>query len=285
MEKFDIFEGLNLPLVTSPVGVNIFTIHDIRGIGVASSILERYSFEFALRSAFERADHIVTVSETMKRAILDLYPDLSVSVIYNGLPDRAYERVSSEQLESVRLKYSIAGDFILAVGHLERRKNYGRLISAFARLRESDFDVSLVIIGNDSGELSAIRDVIDVEGVRDRVIILGGLSDFDVHCIYRLCKLFVFPSLYEGFGIPILEAMAAGCPMVLSDIPVFREITQSQGVYFDPLNVDSMVLCMETVLASDLVRSCVIEYGDRRVQEFSYAGLAVQLKDIYLGLI
>ena len=112
-----------------------------------------------------------------------------------------------------------------------------RLVEAMAQLRDRGRSCSLIIVGNDRGgkdrgEREAIEKRIDAMDLIGNVKILRNLNDFEVKCVYKLCNLFVFPSSYEGFGIPILEAMAAGCPMVLSDIPVFREITENRGIYF-----------------------------------------------------
>jgi glycosyltransferase involved in cell wall biosynthesis len=102
-----------------------------------------------------------------------------------------------------------------------------------------------------------------------------------VRCAYAACGLFVFPSSYEGFGIPILEAMAAGRPMVLSGIDVFREITQQQGVYFPPDDVQAMAGAMAQVLSSTTEQVRVVAYGEKRIKDFSYRSLAEQVKVLY----
>src|SRR5260370_14285993 len=115
--------------------------------------------------------------------------------------------------------------------------------------------------------------------------VLTNVSDFDVPCIYELCTLFVFPSWYEGFGRPILEAMAARRVMVLSDIPVFREITENKGIYFPPENVEAMALAIEKVLNSESERARLVTYGDRRVMAFTFASVAGQVECLYRSLI
>lgn len=227
------------------------------------------------------ADHVITVSEAMRKEILDFYPDIPISVIYNGLHTREFDRVSESDLLTVRLKYALPEEFILAVGHFERRKNYLRLIDAIARLRDRGQSCALLIVGNDSGLGKTIQERIELAHLSGCVKLLSGLSDLEVRCMYKLCSLFIFPSAYEGFGIPILEAMAANRPMVLSDIPVFREITQGRSVYFPHDNVELMALAIENVLSSNSERARLVEYGNERVQAFSFQSLAAQVERLY----
>lgn len=284
-ERFDVFEGLNLPLVKSPNGRTLLTIHDIRGVGKESPILARVALKTALARALRVADHVITVSETMKREILDFYPKVPISVVYNGLIASEFSHISDTDLQAVRQKFALPAGFILAVGHLEKRKNYSRLIAAVARLRDQGRSCSLLIVGNDSGERRAIEASVASANLSAQFRILSGLSDLEVRCVYKLCSLFVFPSTYEGFGIPILEAMAAGRPMVLSDIPVFREITQDRGFYFAPHDVESLADAIEKVLSSDSVASSLIEYGNQRVKAFGFQGLAAQMECVYRSLV
>ncbi len=283
-EKFTVFEGLNLPLVKAPSGRTLLTIHDIRGMRSESSVLERTVFKLALADSIARADHVITVSETMKQEILGFFPKASISVIYNGLDITEFANVTEANLQTVRLKYGLPENFILAVGHLERRKNYLRLIDAMARLRDRGCSCSLLIVGNDSGERQLIDERIASAKLTGSVKFLTGLSDLEVRCIYKLCSLFVFPSSYEGFGIPILEAMAAERPMVLSDIPVFREITQDKCVYFQHDDAEAMATAIEKVLSSSSERMRLIGYGKARVQAFSFQSLAGQLANLYGSL-
>lgn len=283
-EGFDIFEQFNLPLVKAPTGRTLLTIHDIRG-SHRSNALKRAVYKSVVGKSLRMADHVVTVSEAMKEEILDIFPDISIFVIYNGLDAHSFDRVSESDQLAFRQKFSLPEEFILSIGHLERRKNYLRLAEAIARLRDRGRSCFLVIIGNDSGERSAIEERVDSLNLSGHVKILSGLSDLEVRCAYKLSSLFVFPSTYEGFGIPILEAMAASRPMVLSDIPVFREITQGKGVYFDPHDIESMAYAIENSLTLSSERVRLIEYGKERVQDFSFHKLAAQLENLYRSLM
>lgn len=283
-EHFDLFEGFNLPLVRSPSGQTLLTIHDIRGLRPETGALERIVFRSVLARSLKAADHVITVSESMRSEILGFYPDAQISVVYNGLDTHEFDCVSVADLQEFRRKFSLPEAFLLAVGHFESRKNYLCLIDAIARLRDRGSSCSLLIIGNDSGERKAVEERIASANLTGCVKILSGISDLEVCCAYKLCSLFVFPSSYEGFGIPILEAMAAGRPMVLSDIPVFREITENKGVYFPYHDVESMALTIEQILSSSSERIRLVEYGNERIQEFSFQILAAQMEAVYRSM-
>lgn len=280
-DRFDLFECLNLPVVKSPSGRILTTIHDIRGLRPGASAWERTLFKSVLSRSLKTVDRVITVSEAMKREILAFHPGVPVSVVYNGLDAGEYDRVSAEDLREFSREFPLPADFALAVGHFEARKNYLRLIDAMALLRDRGRPSPLVIIGNDSGGRAAVETRIAATGLGGSVRILSGLSDLEVRCAYKLCGLFVFPSTYEGFGIPILEAMAARRPMVLSDIPVFREITQDRGVYFPPDDAERMASAIEKTLASTEDRSRLVDYGSERIKAFDFPSLGARLADAY----
>ena len=284
-EDFDIFEQFNLPLIKFASGRTLLTIHDIRGLQADAGALERSVFRSVLGRSLRMADHVVTVSEAMKEELLGVFPGISISVIYNGIDAVEFERVSDSELLAFRQKFTLPQEFILSVGHIEKRKNFQRLVEAIACLRDEGRSCCLVIIGNDSGERAEIDKRIRLLNLESNVKVLSCLTDLEVRCAYKACNLFVFPSIYEGFGIPILEAMAVGCPLVLSDIPVFREITQNRGVYFPWDHVESMAHVIDDVLSSTSERKRLVEYGRTRVGAFSFHSLAAQLECLYRSLL
>ena len=224
-DGLDTFEDFSLPLVKAPTGKTLLTIHDIRGVRAQAGLLQRAANKVFLERSLRGADHVITVSESMKSEILGVFPSLSISVVYNGLDTHGFDTVFEIDQQEVRRKYALPAEFILAVGHLERHKNYLRLVDAMAQLREQGRSCSLLIVGNDRGELKKIKERINAANLSGCVKILSGLSDFEVRCIYKMCNLFVFPSSYEGFGIPILEAQISRCPVVTSNKTCIPEIS------------------------------------------------------------
>jgi glycosyltransferase involved in cell wall biosynthesis len=277
----DVFEMFHLPAIKAPTGHTLLTIHDIRGQHPQTRFIERSVHTHSLRHALRLTDHVITVSQAMKDEILEAFPGQAVSVVHNGLAAENLLQPTAQELQLARQKYALPRQFMLAVGHFEARKNYLRLIDAIALLRNRGQECPLVIVGNDSGMKNHVASRVQAARLDGSVTLLCDLSDIELRCLYQLCSLFVFPSTYEGFGIPILEAMAAGVPMVLSDIPAFCEITEHRGVYFPPDNVESMADAIATVLSSSSERERLIAYGAQRIHSFSYRQLSEQMAQLY----
>jgi glycosyltransferase involved in cell wall biosynthesis len=280
-EKFSIVESMNMPFVKPESSVTILTIHDIRGIYSDHNWISRQIFRAILLESLRSAEKIITVSEAMKDEILNFYPLGNVSVVYNGFDLDKAHTVTIENCRQFLHKHRLSGGYCLAVGHLEKRKNYINLIRAIAVLRARGLDCRLLIVGNDSGELHHINATISKFNLERRVTVLSNLSESELRCAYAMAELFVFPSTYEGFGIPILEAMSANIPMALSDLSVFREITQNRYIYFSPQSVEDMAFSIETCLTSSSLRGEMMTYGRKRIMDFGYESLAEKMSKIY----
>lgn len=284
-EQFELFEAMHLPFQGPLAGKKVLTLHDVRGLNSETSELNRRIFASVLRRALQKADHVVTVSAAMRSEILEFYPHTQVSVIHNGFDAEVFASITQSECKVFLARYKLPHHFALAVGHFERRKNYRRLIEAVGLLKRRGRECPLVIIGNDSGDRAALSHMISKEGLGNQVTLLSGISDQDVLCAYLTCGLFVFPSYYEGFGIPLLEAMAAKRPMVLSDLDVFKEITEHNMVYFPPNDVEAMADAIETGFMSTETRIRMMEYGVRRVADFSFLRLAKKMQGVYDHLL
>lgn len=282
---FDLFEGFHLPLPKVLSGKTILTVHDLRRLHHDWAWQSRTAFRLALTRAISHADMLVTVSEAMKQELLPYCARTPVCVIPNGLEYAAKDvQPAPSELAAFKRKLALPDRFLLAVGHLERRKNYPRLIEALAHLRNSGTDCHLLIVGNESGERATLDAHIAAYGLKGNVTLVSGLSNVEVRCAYALCELFVFPSTYEGFGIPILEAMAAGKPMALSDIPVFREITGGHSAFFSPLDPHDMARVIHQLLASSTTQTIFTGYGFERLNAFNYSSIAAQYETLYSDL-
>ena len=284
-ERFDLFEGFHLPLPKASTAKSVLTIHDVRRLHNDWSLPGRISFRLALGRALKNTDLLITVSEAMKQELETYCGKTTIHVIPNGLETIACEPPSNASLQGFQLKFKLPDNFILTVGHLEPRKNYLKLIDAIAHLRAGGLSSNLVIIGNDSGERVKLQTRINQLKLSDQVTLLSGLSDLEVRCAYAMCRLFVFPSIYEGFGIPILEAMAAARPMALADIPVFREITEDSSAYFSPSDSKDMARTIERVLTSPEEQARLIAYGKTRIRTYSYENIGLQYERLYSSLL
>jgi len=283
-DKIDIYEAMHLPIITNREVLSVLTIHDIRYMNQTFAPLHsliRYFYE----SQLNMVDHIITVSRTMKHELNKFAIKADISVIYNGIDLSMFNDISHSDTLAFRKKYDLFEKFVLTVGHLEKRKNFLLLIEAIKYCRDRGARVPLVIIGNDAGLLSKITGKIRDLGVQDLVKIMTNISDQELKIAYKAASAFVFPSKCEGFGIPVLEAMAAGLPLLLSNIDVFKEITEGHSLYHlldDPRDLGQKLL--EIMYLSHNAESKAI-YNRERVSEFDFEQLGKDLVRLYEKLI
>ena len=285
-ETFDLFEVFHLPLPPVQAGKVVLTLHDVRRLHADCGWLERTLFRYALTRAIRKTDAVVTVSEAMKQELLPYCAQKPIWVVPNGLDDNAKEQnVSVVELESFRNNFALYNPYLLAVGHFEPRKNYQRLIEAFVKLRSKGCEHNLLIVGNDSGERMQLEAQIARCGLKGVVTLATGLSDIEVRCAYSLCDLFVFPTTYEGFGIPILEAMAAGKPLAISDLFVFREIAGDCATYFSPMDANDIARGIDLALSSTAGRDARLHEGLERANKYDYSAIAASYEKFYKKLV
>lgn len=277
-DRLDLFETFNLPMPGRLTCPAILTVHDIRSTRCDQPWPQRTLARFVHRRAIRRAAAVITVSDSMRREILELEPGGDVRTIYNGIDPSLFDAQPGPKAD---VSASLPTQFLLAVGHIEPRKNYGRLIEVLARLRQSRPDLALVIVGRDGGGLADLGATIEAAGLASSVQLRHDVPDEQLRAIYRRALLVVFPSLYEGFGIPVLEAMAASRPLVVSDLPVFRELIGERGAYFSPRDVTAMTETIAAVLGSPARHSELIEDGRVRVRDFAFDRLAQQVEAVY----
>jgi len=281
-ERFDLFECFNIPTIKNQYGLTFQTIHDVRSLHFQSRGLQRVFAKHAHNDTFKKADKTITVSSTMRNEILKYYPKANIEYLYNGIDLKTFSSKTNSVL-NLNSEIRLPENFLLSIGHFERRKNYDTLIDAIKSLKDINVNYSLVIVGNDNGEKERIAHRIKSMSLQENIFLYSNLSDDDVKSLYSLCSAFIFPSTYEGFGIPVLEAMACSKPFILSNIDVFMEITQNQGIYFEPLNKDSIAQAIRQVMEDPSIANQLKMYSYNRIHEFDFDILAPALKKIYLS--
>lgn len=276
--KFDMIDDLSQPPTLLRSTRRLLTVHDIRRLDISSSRMSYYAYKLSLWFCCTLGYRVITVSEAMAKQLSRHYPASRIEVIQNSVPAAFLKHFSSAESMASDVR---AAPYILAVGHFETRKNYARLIQAFASLANDRVDLQLIIVGKDNGIEASIRKLVVQLGLGARVHLRGDISDTDLIDLYRSATALTFPSFYEGFGIPLLEAMAMSCPLILSDIDVFREIADEAALYFDPQDVEAMRLAMERLLASEELRSELADKGRKRLGKFHPGELAAKLGALY----
>lgn len=231
----------------------VLTVHDLYTVRNPMAFRKWHAMFLnrLLPIVIKNSERVIAVSEFTKEEIIRIYnvnPN-KIKVIYNGVSDRFRLGRDADSLQRVRTKYHLPPRFILYVGAVEPRKNLGILLKAFEAIRVA-FPLKLVIVSFGGWRNDGFYKLIRELKVADDIHLIGYVDDADLPIVYKLADLFVYPSKYEGFGLPILEAMASGCPVVASDIPVARELLGSSGVLFDPDRVDDLVESLKEMLSS-----------------------------------
>lgn len=226
----------------------------------------------------KRAAHIVTISASSKDDIIKEYrfPEAKISVIPVGIKEIKQTNMTQKDLSE---KFGLSNPYILYVGTLQPRKNLVRLVEAFSKLKETKID--LVIVGKKGWQYEDILQAPEKNGVSDRVHFLQNVTNEELPGFYEHAECFVLPSLYEGFGLPVLEAMKYGCPVITSNISSLPEAGGDAAEYFDPKNVEDITRGIEKVLSSKELREKMVKKGREHVQNFSWEKSAKKVIDIF----
>mgnify|MGYP000014575608 CR=1 FL=1 len=285
--------GLDLDILHSPDFIppfrsnskSIITIHDLAFL-LYPHFLTKESARYygQIDQAVKRADHIIAVSESTKRDTVHLLgtPGHKITVIYESA-NPIYKPVSDQEpLKRTRDKYHINGDFILFVGTIEPRKNVPTLLRAYRRLLDNyKADVKLVIVGRRGWLCEEVFDLVDELKLNNDVLFLGRVPIEDLLYLYNAAQLLVQPSFYEGFGLPPLEAMACGTPVVVSNVSSLPEVVGDAGILVDPQEASELTVAIWRVLTNSALREDLIAKGLKRAQCFSWKKMALQTLELY----
>lgn len=269
---------------------SIVTIHDLIALqypGLCQKESAAY-FGYMLPRTITRANKIIAVSQKVKSDILnsfDIDPE-KVSVIYHGV-DPAFKKVTDNTLlEETRREYRLPGKFILFVGNLEPKKNIYRILEAFAILKKSRaIEHSMVFAGKKGWKMNDLDRAIAAHGLEECVHITGYVEKAHLPALYSLADVFVFPSLYEGFGLPVVEAMACGTPALISNAGALPEIGGDACVQADPYDVSSIAEAMYSLLSDAPLRERCAREGLSRAGLFSWEKTAQETMKVYQSLI
>jgi glycosyltransferase involved in cell wall biosynthesis len=286
-ERPDVYHA---PHYVLPAGVrcrSVVTIHDCIHLMFPQYLPNKAAYAYArasLWAAARRSDAILTVSEASKRDILHFFnvPPEKIVVVSNAIDELFWVTPPEEDVARVRERYRLDHQFVLYVGNIKPHKNLVRLIEAFADVRRSGLDaVKLLIIGDEISKLPALRRAVHRHKLHKHVRFLGYLPDQTLAILYRLASAFVFPSLYEGFGLPPLEAMASGTPVVTSNVSSLPEVAGDAAVLVDPYDVDSIADGLRRVLGDPALAATLRQKGLARAREFSWERSVEKTRQVY----
>ncbi len=261
-------------------GKSVVTVHDMiyEKFPELSNFPDRDKILERKKRTIEAADAIIAISENTKKDLVEFYDidEAKITVIYNAA-SQIFQKLETEEnpWESPSLK-----PFIMYLGFRQAYKNFMFLLKTYAEWPRRH-DVNLLVVGKpwSSNELR----VIDQLKINDSVFLLQNVSDTTLCRIYNRAAAFVFPSIYEGFGIPLLEAMACRCPLIASRIPTTLEVAKECPIYFDPYNKDELMFALDFAIDNGRNFSGV-QYGLERFKEFNWDKTAEQTLEIYKSL-
>ncbi len=275
---------------TLPRTRTLLTVHDLSYVRVpetASPKLKSYLDRVVPASA-RRADFIVADSQATKSDLVELYsiPDAKVEVLLSGVDSRFCRVETPEVLMTTRRQYKIgARPYIFSIGTVQPRKNYGRLIQAVAHLRTAGYDIDLVIAGGRGWLEDPIYETLHTTKMEEHVHFIGFADEADLPALYSAAYLCAFPSLYEGFGLPILESMACGTPVITSNLSSLPEVAGDAAITIDPYNLDAITDGIRRLLDDSALHQAYVQKGYERAKQFTWEKSARHLRQIYSKLL
>ncbi len=245
----------------------ILTLHDLNHVRCRE--MKRFHttlyYQTILKRAVRKAKKIITVSQFSKKEVIDYYkiPENKISVIYNGVSSKFSPLENKQHLDACRIKYRLPERFILWIGNSKKHKNLGSVVRAFERLKT---DFKLVLMG--------------VSYLHPQIHSVGHVDTEDLACLYQLSAFLVYPSLYEGFGLPVIEAAACGKKMIVSNRPPLSEIAGTTAILVDPLDINALANAMQRLLG-DPQTYHIDQEGIRHSKKFSWEDAARKTVEVY----
>ena len=286
----DIFHSTNYRVVPVRRAKLVVTVHDL-------VVLKYPEYQFFTRvkhiggwlRRLKRADAVVAISENTRRDIMEYLdiPGEKVHVIYQGYNADQFRRdVPEEDVERVLLQHHLQPPYFLYVGTLEPRKNLVRLVKAFGLVqRKNPGKIQLVLAGGKGWKYEEIFEEIRKLSLHDSVRQLGYVADEDLPGLIKGARAMVYPSLYEGFGLPPLEAMAVGTPVLTSNASSLPEVVGGAGVMVDPEDIEGMAAAMERLWTDETWRESLRVKGYQQAQQFNWDRSARETMDLYHSLL
>lgn len=264
---------------------NVITIHDLAFLLYPRFLTpEAAKYYGQIDPAARSAAHVIAVSQSTKRDITRLLgvPEDKVSVIYEAAYSDAQPIERAAARARVKAKFGVDGDFILFVSTIEPRKNLPTLLAAYSKLLDGYNSTARLLIAGHKGWLTEEVDAaVEKYKLHNKVCFLGGVPADELKYLYNAARVFALPSFYEGFGLPPLEAMASGTPVIVSNISSLPEVVGDAGLLVDPNDVEGWTVALHRVLTENELHAELSAKGLKRASKFSWERAARETLDVY----
>lgn len=285
----DIFHGLSNEFPANIAKCNcakIVTIHDLifKKLPELYKAADRHIYDKKFRFACNVADKIIAVSNQTKQDIMEYYniPEEKIEVVYQTCNKIFAQKSSNADLQKVKQKYNLPDEFLLNVGTIEKRKNALNIVKA---LYYFDIKVPLVLIGRKTPYFKEVEKYAIEHNIRDRLIVPDSVPNEDLPAIYQMAKVFIYPSVYEGFGIPVIEAQMSGTPVITSEYGSTLEASGGAALLINPLNPKSIGIAVKAIYDSARIRNELRDKGFENVEKFYSEKVTNRLMQVYKGVI
>lgn len=283
--ELDIYHGLSHEL---PVGIEntrvktVVTIHDLIYLRYPDyyTKIDRNIYDRKFRHACKVAHCIHAISEQTKRDLIRYFAvsEEKIKVVYQAINPIFFEQKEPEEKKRLQEKYHLPERFLLTVGTIEPRKN---LLALLEGMVASRIKVPLVVVGKPTSYQLKVHSYLEANPERLQVVFLSGVEDSELAVLYQLAEVMIYPSLFEGFGLPVAEAQASGCPVITSDTSSLPETGSDAAIYIDPAKPDTIGQAIVSLLADKNLREPMIAKGKINAQRFTSENFATQLKQLY----
>ncbi|MCA1642624.1 MAG: glycosyltransferase family 4 protein [Acidobacteria bacterium] len=295
--RLSLFHGTNYEIPLRAPCPTVLTIHDLSAFTHRRTHLPRHAIRQRLRLSLmtRAATEIVTPTEAVRREVLELFRAVDpakVTAIHEA-PREIFRPLARAAAEETLRRLGVGNDFVLAVGTVEPRKNLTTLVEAFEEVARADDErrdgngegsrrLTLVVAGREGWLTRGLRARIEASPLRERVRFTGYVSDEDLRALYSACLAFVYPSLYEGFGLPPVEAMSCGACVIASRVAAHREVLgEEAALLVEPEDAAGLARALTTLLGDEGSRLRLSEAGRRRAARFTWARAARETLDVY----
>lgn len=290
-DRLDIFHSttsLSLPLIK--VCPSVITFHDmllkVHQEFIPSKVAWAY-FNIVNWRAIRSSDKIITVSHFTANELTSFYPEVKskITTIHSGFHEKFHPVRDARLLEDVKARYGIQGEYFLYVGTYKKHKNLPALVNAYAGLPDHIRDrYLLLIVGKQDRRYPEVPELIKHLNLRERVFCINYVSEEDLPALYSAAAVFIFMSIYEGFGLPLVEAIACGIPVVASRIPVFSEIVGESAILVDPCNISEIRDAICEIVSNRHLASILRGKSLQRSEDFSWYTTAQRVLNVYESL-